>query len=370
MTTDRTIRLLSSLQRNGSTSRVLNLAAVARAHGHEDEHREAPLFRDPALNSCVIVKHRLRLDELYLFGSGRATVTKVILPFDKADLKLGGRAILIGQRGWEQALRAGCRPGGGMDGDIELLKILDRLPSLDPFLAREQLRRHGREVARCYFALSPGDIDRMHAHVSIQIERLVARAYAEHGGDQAAGVARMVGALLSAEADDRLAPLRATFKLEGEAFSEGVFSWRGFLYYKWALADLWPQLDQAAKGLEKLVAAGGMDAAAMQYIEAARGRLKRAIADHRLAVSRGLGVYDHAYNELTRNGEPEAFVAFLRKAPSLFVSLGEKVGAIGHVASYWRYRFPDGKPMRAQADEAMAILQDFESSLGITAQAA
>lgn len=369
MIADRTTRLLTSLQRSGSTSRVLNLAAVERDHGGEQVHRTSPMFRDPALNSCVIVKHRLRLDELYLFASGRATVTKVIIPFDKADLKLGGRAIMVGQKGWEQALRADCRPGEGLDADVALLRLIDKLPSLDPFLLREQLRRNGREVARCYFALSTGDIAKMRAHVGVQIERLIARAYAEHAGDQTVGVARMVEALLAAEADERLAPLRATLGLEGEAFSEGVFSWRGFLYYKWSLSHLWPQLDETAKGLEQLVA-NGVDPAASKYIDAARTRLKRAIGEHRLAVSRALGVYDHAYNELTRNGEPDAFVAFLRRAPSLFVELGEKVGAISHIASYWRYRFPTGRPMRAQCDEAMAILQDFESGLGITAQAA
>lgn len=370
MTEDRTTRLLTSLQSSGSTSRVLNLLAVERDHGHEPERRTAPMFRDPVLNSCVIVKHRLRLDELYQFDSGKTTVTKVIVPFDKTDLKLGGRAVMVGQRGWEQALRAGCRPGSTMDSDIALLRLIDKLPALDPFLLREQLRRHGRDIARCYFALSPGDIARMRAHVSTQIERLIARAYADKIGDRGMGAARMVEALLSSEADERLAPLRAALGLEGEAFGEGVFSWRGFLYYKWSLSSLWPQLDETARGLDELVFAGAADAGAIQYLEGARGRLKRAIHDHRLAISRGLGVYDHAYNELTREGEPAAFVSFLRRAPALFVDLGEKVGAIAHIASYWRYRFPTGRPMRAQPEEAMAILQDFEAGLGVTALAA
>jgi hypothetical protein len=370
MTTDRTTRLLTSLQRSGSTSRVLNLLTVEQAHGHEAEHRSAPLFRDPVLNSCVIVKHRLRLDELYMFDTGKTTVTKVILPFDKADLKLGGRAIMVGQRGWTQALRAECREGERVETDIEILQLIDKLPALDPFLLREQLRRHGREVARCYFALSPGDVAKMRSHAAVQIERLIARAFAEHGGDRSVGTARMVEALLSSEADDRLAPLRATLRLEGEAFSEGVFSWRGFLYYKWALSQLWPQLTEAAQGMERLVVAGTIDPAGTQYMEAARVRLRRAIHEHRIAVSRTLGVYDHAFNELTRNAEPDAFVDFLRRAPGMFVDLGEKVGAIAHIASYWGYRFPKGRPMRAQTEEAIAIFQDFESGLGVTALAA
>jgi hypothetical protein len=364
MTADRTIRLLTALQTSGSTSRVLNLLAVERAHVDEPGYLAAPLFRDPVLNRSVIVKHRLRLDELYMFDSGRSVVTKLILPFDKADLKLGGRAILVGQKGWKKALRADRRACDGLDRDIELLEQIDRLPSLDPFLLREQLRRHGHEPARCYFAITEGDLARMHRYVADQIERLVLQATQHHHGpEQRRAAERMVEAMLSETADERLAPLREALGLDGEAFSEGVFSWRGFLYYKWSLNHLWPQLDEVMDGLGRLVVAGGSTPGGLEYIGQARARLQRAIVDYRLAVSRGLGVYDFAFNELSRNGEPDAFVAFLRRAPGLFLDLGEKVGALAHMAGYWRYRFPDSRPARAQIEELTDILQDFEAGL-------
>ena len=44
--------------------------------------------------------------------------------------------------------------------------------------------------------------------------------------------------------------------------------------------------------------------------------------------------------------------------------IGEKVGAASHIASFWRYRFPEGRPPVASVDEAVDILQDFEASLG------
>jgi hypothetical protein len=33
------------------------------------------------------------------------------------------------------------------------------------------------------------------------------------------------------------------------------------------------------------------------------------------------------------------------------------------MAGYWRYRFPAGRPVRAQLDEITDILQDFEAGL-------
>ncbi len=49
-------------------------------------------------------------------------------------------------------------------------------------------------------------------------------------------------------------------------------------------------------------------------------------------------------------------------APFLFVSLGESVGGISHIVSYWEFRFPKGKPVKAPGDEVLEILQEFEGS--------
>jgi hypothetical protein len=52
------------------------------------------------------------------------------------------------------------------------------------------------------------------------------------------------------------------------------------------------------------------------------------------------------------------------QAPSLFFSLGERIGGIAHVASFWRYCFAN--PSQPVTLEALSeILQEFEASLAI-----
>ena len=66
------------------------------------------------------------------------------------------------------------------------------MPSLDPFLLREHLRNNDIEVAPCYFAISEGDQERMHAFVASELSRLVA---AGQGGNSTDGsTSRMVTA--------------------------------------------------------------------------------------------------------------------------------------------------------------------------------
>jgi hypothetical protein len=177
--------------------------------------------------------------------------------------------------------------------------------------------------------------------------------------------ARLVSALLSNSLDARLEPLRLTLGLAGDSFREGVFSWKGFLYYKWMLSSLAPQLVKVSEEIAQLETTGSRDQELSDYVVGAKRRLQRAIYEHRQMVARALQVYDRAFRDLTHNGRPLAFREFLLSAPDMFVTLGEKVGLVAHIATFWRYRFPAGHRVSAPLEEAASILQEFEISLGL-----
>jgi hypothetical protein len=259
-----------------------------------------------------------------------------------------------------------CGVGPDMERDLELLEHLDGLPSLDPFLLREHLRHRGYQVAQCYFALSDADLVRMQAFVAGQIRQLIELAYSKSGGATENYTAKLVDALLATEVDERLEPLRRTLMLEGEAYREGVFSWRGFLYYKWVLDSVSPNLQKVLDEFGRLVISGPPDPETITYIETARRRLHRAILEQLRETAAVIAIYDHAFRQLTTKGDPQAFVDFLHRAPSMFVDLGERIGVICHIASFWRYRFPAGKALRAPINEAAEIFQDFEAGLSMS----
>lgn len=360
---DRVTRSLRALERTASTSRVLNLVAIEAESGGRPEYAEHPLFRNRVLNGALILKHRVRSDDLYLFDEARPLATKVIIPFDRSDLGLGGQSVFVGQRGWAQLLVEACNAAGDMARDLEALRVIDDLPSLDPFLLREHLRRHDLTVANCYFSLSPADYDGMQGFVSMEIGHLIELAYRDRGGVRRAQAGRLVEALLSADLSHRLSPLRQTLAMEGDSFKEGVFAWKGLLYYKWMLTWLWPRLTDVSAELGRLVVTGARGGEEERYVDEARRRLQGALLVERHAIMRTLKIYDDAFEGLVDNGRPQMFRQFLLRAPELFLSLGERVGAIAHIATYWRYRFGPGAPITADVDEAVDILQDFETSL-------
>jgi hypothetical protein len=276
-----------------------------------------------------------------------------------SELHLGGRSLFVGQPGWTEMLADILADGPDRTRDIAAFEALDELPSLDPFLLREHMKRRGFDIARCYFAISANDQAQMQAFVTREIDKLMSLAF--NDGDSRSG--RLVELLLSAENDDRLEPLRLTLRLEGEAYREGVFSWRGFLYYKWVLSTLWPKLEAVIDELPRMKVVGPRDVEMLRYLGEARGRLQTRIEAQRRHVLKTLQVYDNAFKGLTVNQDPMVFRDFLLKAPAMFLMLGDRIGVISHIASFWRFRFPAGSPLKVEITEAVDIVQEFEAGL-------
>jgi len=368
--TDRAVRNLEHLRGSASTARVLNLLRVweengdSRADGsiRNPDWAARPVFRTAALNRALIIKHRLRRNEFDLFTRRRQVATKVVIPIDDDDLKTGGRYAFVNQIGFERVMAEAFGVQADHP-DIETLRLIDRLPSLDPFLLREQLRRGGLDPAPCYFSISDGDLQRMTAFVRAEIEPLVTLSL---GGDTVAvaqdSAARMTAKILSNTPGNQLDALRQTLRLAPEQYEEGVFCWKGFLYYKWTLAALLGDVTAVAEAVRTIRPVGKVDPGAREYIERGREVLRGRIVKTCDEVSRTLRVYDDAYAKLTREGRPIAFRDFLLDAPSMFSRLGDQLGAVQHIVSYWGFRFAPGAPA-VGVEELMDIFMDFETGL-------
>ena len=368
--TDRVVRNLEHLRSSASTARVLNLLRVweengdSRADGavRNPDWAARPVFRTPALNRSLIIKHRLRRNETDLFPGRRQVATKMVIPIDDEDLKTGGRYVFVNQVGFERMMaEAFGLPAGHPD--LETLRLIDRLPSLDPFLLREQLRRGGLDPAPCYFSISEGDLARMQSFVHAEIEPLVSLSL---GGDTLAvasdSAARMAAKILSNSPGDQLEALRQTLRLAPEQYQEGVFCWKGFLYYKWTLSTLLGEVATVAEAVRTIKPIGKLDRPAREHLDRSRTVLRGRIIRTCDEVSRTLRVYDDAYARLTQEGRPTAFRDFLLDAPSMFAKLGDQLGAVQHIVSYWRFRFrPAAHP--AGVEELMDIFMDFETGL-------
>ena len=356
-------RSLEHLQNSASTARVLNLRHVAMRMRDDPEFSARPFFKNPDLNRSIIVKHRLRANEFDQFSDLRATATKILLPIDCRDLKMGAQFLFVDQKGFEQLAFEFFGVQANDDcSDYRTLRILDETPSLDPFLLREQLRRHGLQPAQCYFDLSPSDIRSILSFAQREIEPLVRISL---GSDAIlAAHARKLAQKILINADaQELEPLQRTMQMDQIQYREGMFCWKAFLYYKWRLVELLQNVPAVAEQIDTIRPRGFVDPDTKALLAASRENIRNALNLSLKRVRDTLRVYDNAYQGLTQKRDPVGFRNFLLSAPGMFNELGERLGAVDHVISFWRYRFPHKKPVVISGDDLADIFLDFERSL-------
>lgn len=350
---------LANLNQSSSTDRVLNLVTVYQDYRDVPEYNASPLFRNQRLNKSIFLKHTLRTYERDKIRDNRMSVTKVILPVDMSDLSLGGFSCFLNEPELDKIIASvfgGEISSDSFRRDMQILKIMDSLPTFDPFLLRERLKREGISVAKCYFDLTEADANRMREYVQGEIQKIVRLALTGDTTymDQTSTITHK---LMTDETASSLEPLRQVLQLSGDEWGEGVFAWKGFLYYSWNIdttTKLMPQLQRQM--LEARIK--GATRAEMQEIDAIRRRISRCLSYLHGIATDGVQIYRSAYKDLI-NGKPSSFQEFLKNAAARFIEVGEAFGMIMHMRSFCSFRFRDvGTSL--SADEALEIFRDFD----------
>lgn len=363
MARDRSYRSLEYLKKSAATSRVLNLWQISQSEAGKPDYEQNPFFRNSLLNRSIVLKHRVRGGEADLFDYPVQTATKILLPIADRELRFGARFLFVGQRNFEETaavsfgedLQVGAR-------DRQVLDLVASLPSLDPFLMRESLRTNGFTPAACYFNVSEGDLERMFASARTELLPLVKISFGDaHASTPKA--ATLLAKILSDANSIELEPLRGVMKMDPQQFREGIFCWKAFLYYKWQLRDLLPRIREVLDEIANVRPLGAIEADDKIYIARIKAELRGWIFAAVGSVTESLAVYDNAYSALTQQSDPASFRDFLLRAPAMFNSMGERLSGIEHVASFWRFRFPQKQMLRVGVDELIDIFMDFEVSL-------
>jgi hypothetical protein len=245
--------------------------------------------------------------------------------------------------------------------DNYVLRLLNAIPSLDPFLLRDHLLNSEITVSPSYFAISEGDQDRMREFVSAELAQLVSPTSAS---DASSPHKRLVSAMLSSEIGEALEPLRVILDLTGEDFRSGIFSWRGFLYYKWSMNNFWPDIMRVLREVHDIQPKGFQTPDQRIFLTRVRQTIIQSVSDAAREVNTSLATYDNAFRKLVTNQSAKSFRDFLLSAPLMFLELGEQLGAISHIVTFWRYRFAASSQRAVDAEELAAILQDFATGFG------
>ncbi len=355
---------LKSMVASASSARMLNLHALAAERPTDPADQDKPLFVHPVLNRSIIVKHNLRPGEDARRASRWLSVTKIIFPFDPSDLSLGGQYLFVDQQDFAVALTRHLEYDGlVLERDLSVLRILDGLPTLDPFLVREALVTHKFSVDAAYYRFSEPDMAHMLGFVEREIETLIELCFGTVKTDDTR--AKRLSRILLVDQDSReLEPLRQTLRLEGPQFSEAMFAWKAFLYYRWRTHDLAPELKKTMRSLS-LIDRRSFDTDALRFVVSAKDLLGSTIARSWREISQKLRLYDQAYEGLTQRENPESFRTFLVNSSTLFVELGERIGRLEQVVTFWDYRLSQHHAGAMSPEDVMEAMRELLQGLSI-----
>src|SRR5665213_3251723 len=321
---DAGVRNLKAMAATSSAARVLNLHGLSTERPADPDYVAKPMFVHPVLNRAIIAKHNVAPGDEERIAPRRFNATKIIFPFDPGDLNLGGQFIFVDQFDFLVALTRRLDYGGrALERDVAVLRILDRLPTLDPFLVREALARQHIEVDQTYYRLSAPDKAQMLSFVEGQMESLIQLCFGDL--DPADPRTERMSRLLLSDGDSAdLAPLKATLKMDDQDFSEAMFAWKAFLYYRWRAQTMAPALKSTLRSIAKL-GSRRCDADTLAFMVKAKGLLEGAITTAWREVGQMLKLYDNAYNGPAVDHKAENLRGFLSQGASLVVSPGQRI---------------------------------------------
>lgn len=360
------LRSFANLRKTASTSRILNLIRVHERHSDDEEYSEKPLFRHSRLNHAIILKHTIRSHERHLINSDRLTATKIVFALDVNDLRLGGFSFFVEQHDLRDALEASLGVhvnDKDYEADMNILREFSRLPSLDPYLLRERVQQSGTDVAALYFDISDADLIRVETYVQDEICSLVQLAY-DIGGNEAKAISvKLAQLIMRNEQSSSLEPLRNTLRLNPSEYKEGIFGWKGLLYYKWNISELKPKIKSILERMSTTRYIGAHPEDEAQLNITRRAILKN-VAIKFKSVQQTMVSYDDAFDALVNKKDPGTFRNFLLRAPELFTEVGQDLASVNHICDFWDFRLPRNKPNRLEVDDAYDIYREFASALG------
>ena len=358
------VQTLRSITARSSSARVLDLHTLAQDCAGDPAHRERPMFTHPLLNRTIIVKHHPRPGEFEYAPARAAIATKVIFPFDPDDLDLGGQFLMVDEPDLaEQLGRHLDYSGAQLERDVAVLRLLDGLPTLDPFLLYEALTANRLDVAPCYYRLSHADKTEMLEFVCKQVESLIALCFGGPAGHD--GQAKRLSELLLAEGDsEELEPLRATMRMEEAEFSHAMFCWKAVLYYRWRSRKLAPEIKATHKSI-KGVEAGRFETDVRPFVRNAVSQLDRMIGECERKIAEMFRTYDGVFKALTVQRSPEPFRRFLTDGPRHFSRLGERMGRLEQLISFWAHQFPELRTRQLSPEAIFDGLRNILSALSL-----
>lgn len=301
------------------------------------------LFQSRSLNFSMFIKEPAKNKPgTFAPPPGKTLRTRIYFPYNRDRPAEGGVSIDSRDPRLDDALKnvAGLdkkeRPET-YEHDKKILRILDDLPSLDPFLLKDRFRQATMAVPEAYLHIQPGEWEAIRAFVHDQF-MIVANVIFPGQDNQIDEKAEQLTQQLWDLRDvEHLEALTKVFGLDPTRTEEIFYSWKGVIYYDYDYDRLKPRISALFTWFDQGSTPKDF---CKPEVEKELGRRRTAIKNLIKTASaeteKHLNTYHRCFDLFFRERKTAAdFVKFLQSAPRNFYSLGESISKLSHAIVLW-----------------------------------
>ncbi|MCM0020118.1 MAG: hypothetical protein NBV67_09005 [Tagaea sp.] len=233
---------------HGGSAVALNLIKMQGTAG------DKAMFRSPSLNKTIVFKYP-NFDQQIAdtpaappggkqpavadtaAKADRPIETAIYVPHDSEEVAAGGYAIYLRQRDFENLLKHHVgvdieQISSNYERDVEILRTIDSIPSLDPFLLKSALSKHLAEIHPDYFSISEIEEAGIKTLIAGKVNPIVAKAL---GLTSATDVNERSARFLQALWDPTMPEAKlfvSAFGISGDQAQQIFEGWKGVSFYE------------------------------------------------------------------------------------------------------------------------------------------
>lgn len=344
--------------------RVFNCNIMTRRILAKDPAAQT-FFRSRQLNDLLLIKDTIPESERNALRP--AVGTKLYFPFNEENIYEGGRTVFIHGTGLDKVILSHFGEDSiavdSLREDLRIMEMLDRLPSLDPFLMKDVFIRQKIAMNPAYFEVSEEAWTQIETFMLQRFEPLVRAAFPDdettQGTDDKARL--LIDKIWEGRDLEALHPLIAAFRLpECEALD--IFSsWRGIVYYSYQyqcdqshMIDLFKWIKETDHPYT------GVPANENRELQNNFALIRERLRGEWQQIETIVREYEDSYDKMFRlKTSSTGFLSFLKNSNKTYWTLGNALGKTNHAIYCWdvmTQRFNDRRLPWAQLQETVKML--------------
>lgn len=339
--------------------------------------RGTSLFSSEFLNNVIMFKYPAASMPMAAGGNGKETgaavprepvQTGIFMPYDRTRPEEGGTAIYVRQRNFDDLLRlhVGLTDDRSrLTRDLSIIQVIEKVPTLDPFLMRLVFRESRIEVDHAVFAMPSGEEEAIRATIASRIAPILARALGEDTRRASAALAQLVE-VLSDPDGVKAVPLVRAFGIPAESAGSVLTGWKGLTYYQRSFEQAAPLLSRAVgwlkspKAVPRDVRRRSFEAD--QFAMAASG-LAIGLASMIHRTTDVFAKYEYAFAAMLNESDASPFIEFLNGVERSFWVLGYQTASLQTMATWFATQMADATDGHLTTDAMTTMVRRFRHAL-------